>query len=99
MAAEDAQTAAEGRHCRRETERLELAARLASLAATAEHRTRGEKKRQTGCAVLVFRPHGTFLRMGTLVPRCTSSEQRGENLRVRPPPAAAAREASSNPTY
>ncbi|CAM9133469.1 unnamed protein product, partial [Laminaria digitata] len=41
MAQEDAQTAAEAAHCRRETERLELAARLASLAATAEHRTRG----------------------------------------------------------
>eukprot|EP00903_Cladosiphon_okamuranus_P006014 g5934.t1 len=41
MAAEDAQTAAEEWYCRRETERLELAARLASLAATAEHRTRG----------------------------------------------------------
>lgn len=41
MAREDAQTAAEAAHCRRETERLELAARLASLAATAEHRTRG----------------------------------------------------------
>eukprot|EP00752_Nemacystus_decipiens_P007635 g6824.t1 len=43
MTAEDAQTAAEGRHCWRETERLELAARLASLAATAEHRTRVER--------------------------------------------------------
>ena len=41
MAQEDAQTAAEAAYCRRETERLELAARLASLAATAEHRTRG----------------------------------------------------------
>lgn len=37
----DAQTAAEREHCRRETERLDLAARLASLAATSDHRTRG----------------------------------------------------------
>lgn len=43
MAVEDEQTNAEDQHCRRETERLQLAARLASLAATAEHRTRGER--------------------------------------------------------
>lgn len=42
IAAEDARTTAEGELFRRETERLELAARLASLAATVEHRTRGE---------------------------------------------------------
>lgn len=41
MAEEDAQTAAEGEHCRREQERLELAARLASIAVAAEYRTRG----------------------------------------------------------
>lgn len=41
MAREDARVAAEFDHCRRETERLQLAARLASLAATAEYRTRG----------------------------------------------------------
>ncbi|CAM9774045.1 unnamed protein product [Scytosiphon promiscuus] len=41
MAAEDARMAAEGEHCRRETERLSLAARLATLSATVEHRTRG----------------------------------------------------------
>lgn len=32
---------AEAEHCRQEEERLELAARLASLAATADYRTRG----------------------------------------------------------
>lgn len=41
MAQEDSQMAAEGEHCRREQERLELAARLASLAVTAEFQTRG----------------------------------------------------------
>lgn len=41
IAEEDAKTVAVGNHCREETERLDLAARLASLAATAEHRTRG----------------------------------------------------------
>lgn len=41
IAQEDAQTTAEVEYCKRETERLNLAARLASLAATAEHRTRG----------------------------------------------------------
>lgn len=41
MAAEDVVRIAESEHCRREQERLELAARLASLAVTADHRTRG----------------------------------------------------------
>lgn len=41
FAEEDSRKTAESKHCKREQERLELVARLASLAATAEHRTRG----------------------------------------------------------
>lgn len=41
IAEEDAQAAAGGEYCTREQERLELAARLASLATSAEYQTRG----------------------------------------------------------
>ncbi|CAM9171504.1 unnamed protein product [Ectocarpus fasciculatus] len=83
MGAEDAQTAAEGEHCRREVERLELAARLASLAATAEHRTRA------GCVVLRRLPpthpqHERCLRAATenVRPGFFSSESRYGAVRV-----------------
>lgn len=42
MVRADAQTAAEEMHCIRETERLDLFARLAALAATAAYQTRGK---------------------------------------------------------
>ncbi|CAN0187399.1 unnamed protein product [Ectocarpus sp. 12 AP-2014] len=82
MGAEDAQVAAEGEHCRREVERLELSARLASLATTAEHRTRG-------CVVLRRLPpthpqHERCLRAATenVRPGFFSSESRYGAVRV-----------------
>ncbi|CAM9271855.1 unnamed protein product [Ectocarpus sp. 12 AP-2014] len=83
MGAEDAQVAAEGEHCRREVERLELSARLASLATTAEHRTR------VGCVVLRRLPpthpqHERCLRAATenVRPGFFSSESRYGAVRV-----------------
>lgn len=82
MAEEDAQTAAEVDYCARETERLDLAARLASLAATAEHRTRG--------SVVLRRlqpshpQHARCLRAATenVKPGFFSSESRWDAVRV-----------------